>query len=217
MHHEQSVIDRFNRFFNEYALSIKKNMSYFSLDGQDAIAGADYLFSDHSRLALIEFKYSNWQLRMETKKDLISRLCELLEVNFQMVALHEQCHFIAWSKGVNHAVNLNVYRNEICNKLFFPRSKVLESAEPDRDSRVRAKLFCEEFFREESTRSLGLEDFEKYVAWYLAEAGDSGASSFELLVDNKYTDECAMIKVPSVRVALEYINNKRKPGQSFTG
>ena len=70
-------------------------------------------------------------------------------------------------------------------------------------------------FHENFTRSLALDDFENYVTWYLDRTGDSGASSFELLVDNKESDECAMIKVPSVRAALDYINDKRTPSPTY--
>jgi hypothetical protein len=67
--HEQSVIDSFSNFFLTKGQSRGKTTNRLSLDGQDSILGADYIFTENSNFALVEFKYEDRDLKSEGDKN----------------------------------------------------------------------------------------------------------------------------------------------------
>lgn len=143
---EQAVIDSFNDFFKKRAKDRNLNLRSFPLGGQDIIAGADYLFSDETKFALVEFKYSTSEICHEKRKSKRLTLCRLLEKNKQMKKYHDACHFIIFKHGKQ--VSCNIYRYEVCNRHLWGDDCGLSTQLPNEDSRVFAQKFTEEFLRE---------------------------------------------------------------------
>ncbi len=96
--HEKSIIDAFSSHFLKKGKSLGKNTNRFSLDGQDAILGADYIFTESTKFALVEFKYEEPDLMTEGGKELRHTLCLKLEIEKIRQNQSLQCHYIAWSK-----------------------------------------------------------------------------------------------------------------------
>ncbi|MHB1282016.1 MAG: hypothetical protein ACYCYL_12430 [Acidithiobacillus sp.] len=203
--HEQAVIDSFNRFFEKQATEKGCKIRSFSLDGQDALAGADYILTDQSRFALVEFKYTQAEILAESKKGKRLNLCTELELHPDMKFLHDQCHFIAWAEATQMKAQCNIYRLEVCNKQIFGAESGLHNKSPSSDNRIYAKQFTTEFFSGLPPRSLSLSEFESYVEWLLQVASGSSKSSFELLTYDETSDECAMIKLSSIRAAYNWM------------
>jgi len=208
--HEQSVIDSFNKFFEKQATEKGRKIRSFSLDGQDALAGADYILTDQSRFALVEFKYTQTEIFDESKKCKRLNLCTKLEHQPDMKILHDQCHFIAWAEAPQMKAQCNIYRLEVCNKQIFGAESGLKNKAPSIKNRIYAKQFTTEFFSGLTPRSLSLSKFESYVEWLLQVASGSSKSSFELLTYDETSDECAMIKLSSISAAYEWMQ-RRKP------
>lgn len=207
--HEQAVIDGFNKYFERQAAALYRTVRSFSLGGQDALAGADYILTDQSRFALVEFKYTQAEIIEESKKDRRLRLCTQIEDQPTMRALHDQCHFIAWAKTPLMQVELNIYRFEVCNRRIFGNVPGLRAQSPDYGNRVQAKEFATEFLSEMGQRSLSLPEFESYVAWLLRVVSGSPKSSFELLTYDDTSDQCAMVKLSSIREAYEWMQRQQ--------
>lgn len=216
--HEQAVIDSFNKFFERQAAQNGRKVSSFSLGGQDALAGADYILTDQSRFALVEFKYTQAEIPAESKKDKRLQLCEKLEFDPSMKILHDQCHFIAWAEAPEMKVNCNIYRLEVCNQEIFGSACGLSSLSPSTENRIFAKQFTTEFFSGIPPRSLSLSEFESYVAWLLHVVSGSTKRSFELLTYDENSDECAMIKLSSITAAYDWMQKQKPqnaPGSHF--
>lgn len=207
--HEQAVIDSFNVFFKHRAMALGRNVRSFSLDGQDVLVGADYLLSDHSRFALIEFKFSQSEIADEEKKQRRLRLCRELESNREMRVLHDQCHFIAWAEMPELQGRCNVYRHEVCNRLVFGTDCGLQASSPQDDARTYASEFAGQFFGGTPSRSLGLDEFELYLAWVLRTPSESTRQSLELLTYDEHSNDCAMVVLPSVRAAYDWMQQQR--------
>lgn len=207
--HEQAVIDSFNKFFERQAVANGRKVRSFSLDGQDALAGADYILTDQSRFALIEFKYTQAEIIAESKKDKRLQLCTKLEHQTDMKVLHDQCHFIAWSETPQMKAQCNIYRLEVCNQQIFGAACGLPTQSPSSSNRIYAKQFTTEFFSGMPPRSLSLSEFESYVAWLLQVASGSSKRSFELLTYDENSDECAMIKLSSISAAYDWMQKQQ--------
>lgn len=207
--HEQAVIDSFNKFFERQAAQNDLTVRTFSLDGQDALAGGDYILTDQSRFALIEFKYTQAEIIAESKKDKRLKLCEKLELHLDMKVLHDKCHFIAWAEAPDMKAKCNIYRLEVCNQKIFGAACGLSSLSPSTGNRIFAKQFTTEFFSGIPPRSLSLSEFESYVVWLLQVVSGSSKSSFELLTYDETSDECAMIKLSSIRAAYDWMQKQQ--------
>ncbi|MEK6262819.1 MAG: hypothetical protein AABP62_29830 [Planctomycetota bacterium] len=210
--HEQAVIDAFNGYFEREATRCGRRVRSFALDGQDAIAGADYILTDQSRFTLIEFKYSQDELINEGKKPLRLQLCSALVNAPKMIALHDQCHFIAWAQREpgQLKVRCNIYRLEVCNQHVFGRKCGLTDEMPAEKHRMFAKAFTCDFFSPVGRQcSLSLHEFECYIAWLLREGSGSQKESFELLTDDRSSDECALVTFSSVRAAYDWMQSQR--------
>ena len=213
--HEQAVIDSFNKFFERQAALNGRTVRSFSLGGQDALAGADYILTDQSRFALVEFKYTQAEIIAESKKDRRLQLCEKLELHPNMKVLHDQCHFIAWAEAPEMKAKCNIYRLEVCNQKTFGSTCGLSSLSPSTGNRIFAKQFTTQFFSGIPPRSLSLSEFESYVAWLLQVVSGSTKRSFELLTYDENSDECAMIKLSSITAAYHWM--QRQQPQNVSG
>lgn len=206
--HEQAVIDVFNRFFKQQASLSGKNVRSLALDGQDALAGADYLLTDESRFCLVEFKYTQKEIYKEKDKKLRLELCRLLEQNNQMANLHDQCHFIAWNQTPEMMVKMNIYRKEVCNSKIFGKECGLIKTKADENYKVSAKKFTTDFFENNSRINLSLNDFEIYLEWLLLTVSGGNRSTLELITYDDQTDDCVLVKFDSVRSVYNWFQPK---------
>ena len=208
--HEQAVVDSFNLFIRKKAEKLGNGFRAFSLDGQDALAGADYILSDTLQFSLVEFKFTERQINDEKNKDKRLKLCEALENNPEMRRLHDKSHFIAWMDRLSRIVNCNIYRLEVCNQSVFGPYCVLTSKKKSIDKRVGAKQFAEEFFSHELTRSLSLQEFEVYLKWILEIGDQKSSGTLELLTLDEKTDECQLRPFRSVRMAYDWMQQQNR-------
>jgi hypothetical protein len=205
---EQAVIDSFNDFFKQRARDRNINLRSFPLSGQDIITGADYLFSDETKFALVEFKYSTSEISRERHKSKRFTLCKLLEENQQMKKYHDACHFIIFK--YEKKVSCNIYRYEVCNREIWGNNCGLSTQLPNDDSRVFARKFTEEFFTGNPPRSLPVNKFEAYLKWLLNETSKSSKQSLELLTHDQDLQECRLIGFKSVREAYNWMQKSKK-------
>jgi hypothetical protein len=208
--HEQSLADCFNSYMRKVACELNKHVLSFALDGQDRVAGADYLLSDTSRFAMVEFKYLEGDLKSERFKPRRLALCKGLQLQVDMRDRHDLAHFIAWGSAIGgveshrqsrHSglLQINTYRNEICNCSVFGASCGLHRS-PLESGRGRelAEAFATEFLTKDS-RSLSLHEFEKYLAWVLEDTSESSSSTLELLISDP--DFCCLVELNSIAEA----------------
>lgn len=205
MQHEQSVADAFRDYIREKAQKFGTQVHSFSLDGQDRDAGADYLFTDANRFAIVEFKYSESNLVSEKFKTRREKLCLMLEQCIDMKSKHDQCHFIAWTSGMSLAMRLNIYRHEICNQSVFGATCGLSNNTPHTTDRVEANSFVKEFIEGTPPRSLSLRDFEIYLAWLLTDTSNSTNSTLELLTRDPSSDNLSMVRLNSIAEAQTWL------------
>ncbi|MFT4905953.1 MAG: hypothetical protein ACI978_000010 [Oleispira sp.] len=108
--HEKSVENIFKGNFEQAARDKDYIYTSASLDGQDRIVGADYLFTNHDSFAIIEFKYRERDLPSEVKKGRRLDLCLALHDQESIRPLHDKCHFAAWSNKTKEiTVEANIY------------------------------------------------------------------------------------------------------------
>lgn len=200
---EPEVANVFDRYMERQCIKAGVPYRSFRLGGQDRDAGADFLITDATGFALVEFKHSQAQLRDEGKKERRQRLCELLCSNPQMRAIHNQCHFIAWRDSATGKVHCAPYRSEICNHRIFPNSPLLKTEAADTDARVTAVEYCEQFLNPSPERYAQKEEFERYLAWLMKEASASDRSTLSLMT---YDDEgCQTIEFDSIDAAYTWL------------
>lgn len=211
MQHEQSLADAFNGYMRETAKRLGRRVHSFSLDGQDRDAGADYLLTDANRFALVEFKFSEGSLVSEKHKPRRLSLCRGLEERADMRALHDLCHFIAWTSGQSLAVQINIYRHEICNRSVFGPTCGLNEGSPSATGRAGAGAFATEFLTTINSRSLALQEFESYLAWLLTDTSASTNSTLELLTRNPAVNDLAMIRFRSIAEAQSWLRENFPP------
>jgi hypothetical protein len=199
--HEQSVIDAFSNYFLKKGQSLGKNTNRFSLDGQDSILGADYILTESTNFALLEFKYEDRDLKAEGDKELRKTLCLMLDSETIRRNQSLQCHFIAWSEKrlEKRSIFFNKYYPEICNNVIFPRSG-LRNSNPDTSSRGSADNLIEQFFEGSIGSSFGV--FNRYVNWLLRIGGKEGAN-VEVMLDNPDSNKFEILEFNS----LDLLNN----------
>ncbi|MCZ0746694.1 hypothetical protein [Vibrio parahaemolyticus] len=199
--HEQSIIDAFSNYFLKKGQSRGKTTNRLSLDGQDSILGADYIFTENSNFALVEFKYEDYDLKAEGDKELRSTLCTMLDSEVVRRNQSLQCHYIAWSRKQQErrGVLFNKYYPEICNKAIFPRMS-LRNTTPDISSRVSAANLVDQFL--DGSAGASFEVFNRYVNWLLSIGGKQG-TGVEVMLDNPDSNELDILEFSS----LELLNN----------
>lgn len=202
--HEQSLADRFNAFMQNQGKARGIDVHAFSLDGQDRDAGADYLLMDTTRFALVEFKYSEVHLVSEAHKPRRRVLCQKLALQSNMRALHDRCHFVAWTEPPSSNVRVNVYRQEICTTRVFNQSFGF----PDDDlllAKSDAGTFAERFLGQSTLNTLTYSEFRAYVAWVLTETSGSKKSTIELVASNVDATELSLIRFSSIDEAHSWL------------
>lgn len=179
---EPGIIDGFNDFMRDFAVTQDQKYGRYALAGQDRYT-ADYLLSAQNRYSLVEFKYSEDSLTAENRKPRRLNLCRELGKEDgdtpEMAVLHDLCHFICWDDiQTDLGVMCNIYRNEICNGQMWKseRDHGLATLKPKTSTRMNAEQFAQEFFHASSKRSLDLAAFKIYVAWLFKIGGGSSAS-----------------------------------------
>ncbi|MEP7119948.1 MAG: hypothetical protein ABJE95_03515 [Byssovorax sp.] len=208
MNHEQAVADAFNISLRRKAEKIGRKVHSYALDGQDRDAG-DYLLTDESKFAIVEFKYTDPDISLENRKSRRLRLCRLLETNSGMTTLHDQCHFVAWMQRPKQDVHLNIYRHEVCNREIFGTECGLKCASPSFDSRVLASQFADEVLDTTGTRTLSLAEFERYLAWLMGVASQGPKRTLEILVNDDRTDDVRLVQLSSIRQVYDWFQARR--------
>ncbi|EHV9709086.1 hypothetical protein NI385_17915 [Vibrio parahaemolyticus] len=212
--HEQSIADSFSNHFTRYAATQGRQVNRCSLDGQDAILGADYIFTDTSNFALIEFKYEERDIRAEGRKPLRSQLCVRLdqEQNRQLQSL--KCHYIAWSrKRSNRTVELNQYYPEVCNNAIFTDTSYpqLVQDEPQIQSRISADAAFTSFLNGDIGSNYYT--FKQYTNWLMTLGGHEG-STIEVMLDNPDSDQLDIIDFPSIELMKNWLDHNKPSRQN---
>lgn len=202
---EQAVADIFNDYMRERCDEVGANFHSFSLGGQDRDS-ADYLISNATGFALIEFKHSEAELSKEGLKSRREQLCRLLHSNGKMRRIHDKCHFVAWMDQETKRLRCAPYRTEICNKATFPNCSILKRSNPLKSKRVLAETYCDEFFSPPPPRYADKEEFERYLAWLMKEASSSSKATVELMA--RSPGACTAMQFESVDAAYKWMQSK---------
>ena len=200
---EQSVADIFNEHMREKCNGAGTKFHRFSLGGQDRDTGADYLISNSSSFALIEFKHSEADLVSERSKSCREQLCLLLHKNKKMRDIHDRCHFVAWRYSVSGTLRCAPYRTEICNQLVFPNCASLTRQRPLKSKRLPADTYCDQFISPPPVRHAAKVEFEQYLAWLMKDASGSSQESVELMARGSVG--CTAIRFDSVDAAYRWM------------
>jgi len=199
--HEQSVIDAFSKYMERRALDSGRQVTRCSLDGQDTVLGADYLFTNHTKILMVEFKYEKSDIKHEVRKSRRLNLCRILDVEEDWKSLSLECHYVGWSEMevVNSAkrrgVNFNAYYSEVCNQYIFGEESGLVEENPNHGPMLKHKHLVEDFL----SGNLGTDfvTFERYTDWLMS-LEDDGESGIELIVDHPDGGELLMMEFSSV-------------------
>jgi len=200
--HEQSVIDAFSNYFLKVGAQRGRRTHRFSLDGQDSILGADYIFTSNTNFALVEFKYEQRDLKAEGDKRLRRILCEKLEVDKTRLNQSLQCHFIAWSqKEEVRKIYFNKYYPEICSREIFPQAE-LHRAQGDPSSRIQAQRMVTSFL--DGDLGTNFRTFQLYTQWLLS-IGETGEGGVELMLDNPDSNDLEILEFSNLDLVNDWI------------
>jgi hypothetical protein len=208
--HEQSVIDGFFDRFREAATDRGLELFRCSLDGQDTLTGADYLFTQSTWFALVEFKYEESKIADERTKPLRLALCKALGADRHRLIQHVSCHFIGWSLRNPRTVMLNVYRHEVCHRTLWGSNSGLQLSTPRMETRIEADRFMEDFFRQDNSAGSSFEAFDDYLKWLLGTSGSNGATDatdIELLLYNPGDSRCVFHEFSSLIALKRWFDN----------
>jgi hypothetical protein len=205
---EQSNADHFNKYLKVRADQVGLDFVDFSLNGQDRDAGADYLFAAESKFCLVEYKDNEDCIAAEGGKPRRRKLCEILEDEENEVwkAHHDICHYIGW-RDEDTDLRFNVYRKEVCNKKIFAESEIVSCQLPDASLRITGTAFADEFVA--GGRSLGLDDFEKYLDWLIIKGSGGKVGTLQLAVSNPNMRVFSTLRFKSVSEANNWIIRKK--------
>ena len=209
--HEKSVENIFKDNFEEAAREKSYSYTSASLDGQDRIVGADYLFTNYCRYAIIEFKYREKDLPSEVKKEKRLELCKALYNEKDIRPLHNKCHFAAWSNDQNEVtIKTNIYFNEVCNQQFWGQDFTLVS-NPTQGSRKSENGFVDSFL--DGKQGATIKVFDAYMEWLLKLGEESNSNGYlELLITNPLNRRAAGLRFTSVeKMHKWFIDNSPKP------
>lgn len=199
--HEQSVIDSFSRYMERSASDSGRQVTRCSLDGQDTVLGADYIFTNHTKILMVEFKYEKSDIEHEAKKPRRLKLCRILDAEDIRRKLSLQCHYVAWSEVIEidlakkRGVNFNAYYAEVCNQAIFGKSSGLMRERAHDGLMLKAQHLVEDFL----SGGLGTDfvNFERYTDWLMSLEG-SGEAGIELIVDHPDRGELLLMEFSSV-------------------
>lgn len=200
--HEQSVIDSFFNHFQKIGSSRGRYVHKFSLDGQDSILGADYIFTCNTNFALVEFKYEERDIRAESEKPLRRTLCLRLDQDQTKRYQSLQCHFIAWSqKEESRRIYFNQYQPEVCNRELFPDAP-LRKLQKDSTSRMRAEGLVTQFLDGEIGSTF--ETFREYTNWLLS-LGEKEETGVEIMLDNPDSNDLKILEFSSLELVNDWL------------
>ena len=207
--HEQSVIDAFFDRFKEAAVKNESRFFRCSLDGQDTLAGADYLITESTWFAMVEFKYEEPQIADENTKPRRRALCKALDTDGSRLSQHVSCHFIGWSTPSPRTVLLNIYRHEVCHQALWPSQSGLLLAKPETKTRIEADKFMLNFFNLDDSAGSSFENFDNYLTWLLGMDGGNGSTGIELLLYNPGDSQCVFHDFSSLAALKSWLDNNR--------
>lgn len=213
--HEQSIIDAFSNYFRRRGESIGKKTYRLSVDGQDALVGADYIFTGTTNFTIVEFKYEEKDILAEGKKTLRERMCQYLNRDTARRNESLLCHYIAWSHldKNSRTVSFNQYYPEVCNARIFPGGGLSVQA-PQQDIRVNAADLVTQFL--ENKIGADYPTFRSYVDWLLS-ISDSRTNNIEVMMDNPEADELAILEFATLDLLNEWlIQNRPTLKKSFS-
>lgn len=215
--HEQSVVDGFFSHFQRKAEGRRRQLVRCSMDGQDAIYGGDYIFTDNSRFVLVEFKYEERDLVSERNKQRRLQLCGRLDLEEDRRRQSLICHYVGWStirSGVRR-VNFNKYYPEICNINVFGHDSHLREAAPDLASRSDADALIDAFLDQQVGGSYYT--FKIYTAWLYSIVSE-GDGEMELMLDNPDSEQLQLMDFKSLqdlKIWLEHHKPSPKAGRRW--
>lgn len=213
--HEQSIIDAFSNYFLAQGRNQGRQAHRLSVDGQDSLLGADYIFTSNSKFALVEFKYGKADILAEGLKYLREKMCSLLDQDNYRLLQSLACHYIAWSQSnmqQRRKVYFNKYYPEVCNSKIFPHVNLL-SAQPDEVSRLMAEDLVDQFL--EGEIGANYETFKIYTDWLLYIAGSEG-SEVEVMLDNPDSNQLDILEFKGLDLLNDWlVNNRPSPKPSF--
>lgn len=208
--HEQSIIDGFFDQFKNFAEQNGRKLFRCSLDGQDTLTGADYLFTQTTWFALVEFKYEESDIAAEKTKPLRLELCQALDNVANRLRQHNSCHFIAWSSNSPRTVLLNIYRNEVCHQQLWGADSQLQLPQPDTAKRILADDFMVDFFQQKNNAGASFDEFNYYLKWLLQISGgngnEDGDGELELLLCDSVDNRCVFHEFSSVRALKNWFD-----------
>ncbi|MES2822482.1 MAG: hypothetical protein V4732_02690 [Pseudomonadota bacterium] len=200
--HEQSLIDLFVKHLHRVGSLNGRNTYQFSLDGQDAILGADYIFTTDTSFVLVEFKYEELDLPSEGKKELRKLMCELLSEDYKALDKSLMCHFVAWSKKQEtRELYFNRYYPEICNQKIFPGSMLLADNK-DSSGRMYADILITDFLN--GIVGANFNVFKQYTDWLLS-LGETGDGGIEVMLDNPETNQLEIIEFSDLDMLNDWL------------
>jgi hypothetical protein len=210
-HHEQSIVDGFFNHFNKIAAQHGRNLVRCSMDGQDAIVGGDYIFTDNSKFILAEFKYEKGNLSSERKKPRRQTLCERLDADCVRLKQSLKCHYIAWSHKVHvRVMKFNQYYPEICNKEIFGPTAALSNSHPDRSSMVPADSLIEGFLGDKYGATYF--SFKEYTNWLIGLASKAAIEPIEILLNDPNNDRLEFLEFNSIPEMKNWLDQtKHRP------
>jgi hypothetical protein len=207
---EAGYADAFKDFMRSEAEINNGRFHGFPMGGQDVELGADYVISDSSRFALIEFKFTENDCISENRKPRRLSLCQKLPENPTIKGLHDACHFISWIDSFSDIAQVNIYRQEVCNRAVFGAAGNLEAYNPNIQSRMTGSQFADKYFQENSEVSLAYEDFNKYVTWILTETSKSPYTHVQFLVRDLTTRELKLLPLTTLDAVYKWMQQVPK-------
>ena len=204
--HEQSIIDAFSNYFLKQGKEHGRQAHRLSVDGQDSLLGADYIFTSNSKFALVEFKYELKDILAEGKKDLRETMCLLLDKTPPRLKQSLECHYIAWSElAQTRKIHFNKYHPEVCNSKTFPGSG-LSAPQPNKDYRLRAEELVDKFLN--GAIGSEYETFRKYTNWLLNIAG-SQSEGIEVMLDNPDSNQLDILDFKNLDLLNDWLIKNR--------
>jgi len=206
--HEQSVADSFSNHFSKVAMQQGRTLNRCSLDGQDAILGADYIFTTTTKFALIEFKFEERDIKAESRKSLRAQLCTLLDSEMNRRSQSLQCHYIAWSKRrQTRTVHFNNYYPEVCNnQVFDPLVTPLINQQKQISSRINADVVIESFLNGDIGSNYYT--FKQYTNWLMSLGGHEG-STVEVMLDNPASEQLEILDFTSLDLMKSWLDHNQ--------
>lgn len=191
MDNEPGVISVFKEALRDAAMQSGRPFNDFPLGSQDRQTLADDLWTTYSHFTLVESKAGEHKLSTEykDKKDRTKKLCEALQKNTAMAALHAKCHRIAWRENETGRLLTSEYRQVVCRE-GWPETCTSVPTEKS----LTIDDFTASFFGEPPDHCLPADDFKRYVNWLIKTIT---GEERELLVLARKVDKGETIAVPT--------------------